>query len=48
MPATPNPLAVRLHGDVAEAVQSGDGAAAAAAMQAIITEASDALRDADG
>lgn len=47
MPATPNPVAVRLHGDVAEAIQSGDGAAAAAAMQAIITEASDALRDAD-
>src|SRR6478735_3659482 len=47
MPATPNPVAVRLHGDVAEAVQSGDGAAAAAAMNAIIAEASDALRDAD-
>ncbi len=45
MPATPNPVAVRLHGDVAEAVQSGDGAAASAAMQAIIAEASDALRD---
>ena len=47
MPATPNPVAVRLHGDVAEAVQSGDGAAAAEAMNAIIAEASDALRDAD-
>ena len=45
MPATPNPVAVRLHGDVAAAVQSGDGAAASAAMQAIIAEASDALRD---
>ncbi|WP_076260189.1 FadR/GntR family transcriptional regulator [Intrasporangium flavum] len=45
MPATPNPVAVRLHGDVAEAVQSGDSAAASAAMQAIIAEASDALRD---
>jgi len=45
MPSTPNPVAVRLHGDVAEAVQSGDGAAASAAMQAIIAEASDALRD---
>jgi DNA-binding FadR family transcriptional regulator len=45
MPATPNPVAVRLHGDVAEAVQSGDGAAAAAAMRAIIAEASDALRE---
>ncbi|GAB2766727.1 FCD domain-containing protein [Terrabacter koreensis] len=47
MPSTPNPVAVRLHGDVAEAVQSGDGAAASAAMQAIIAEASDALRDPD-
>jgi DNA-binding FadR family transcriptional regulator len=45
MPATPNPVAVRLHGDVAEAVQSGDGAAASAAMHAIIAEASDALRE---
>ncbi|MEW1954475.1 FCD domain-containing protein [Terrabacter sp. NPDC080008] len=48
MPATPNPVAVRLHGDVAEAVQSGDGAAAAAAMDAIIAEARDALRDVEG
>jgi DNA-binding FadR family transcriptional regulator len=47
MPTTPNPVAVRLHGDVAEAIQSGDGPAAAAAMQAIIAEASDALRDRD-
>ena len=47
MPTTPNPMAVRLHGDVAEAVQSGDGAAAATAMQAIIAEATEALRDAD-
>jgi DNA-binding FadR family transcriptional regulator len=47
MPSTPNPVAVRLHGDVAEAVQSGDGAAASAAMQAIIAEASEALRDAE-
>jgi DNA-binding FadR family transcriptional regulator len=31
MPTTPNPVAVRLHGDVAEAVQSGDAAAAATA-----------------
>ncbi|MBC9822427.1 FadR/GntR family transcriptional regulator [Terrabacter sp. MAHUQ-38] len=47
MPATPNPVAVRLHGDVAQAIQSGDGPAASAAMQAIITEASDALRERD-
>jgi len=47
MPATPNPVAVRLHGDVAEAIQSGDAAAAAAAMHAIIAEATDALRDVD-
>jgi DNA-binding FadR family transcriptional regulator len=47
MPTRPNPVAVRLHGDVAEAIQSGDADAAAAAMQAIIAEASQAVRDAD-
>ncbi|MGW5239236.1 FadR/GntR family transcriptional regulator [Monashia sp. NPDC004114] len=47
MPSTPNPAAVRMHGDVAQAIQSGDAAAAAAAMHEIITEASDAVRQAD-
>jgi DNA-binding FadR family transcriptional regulator len=45
MPSSPNPLAIRLHADVAEAIQSGDGAAASAAMSSIIDEASAALRD---
>ena len=45
MPTRPNPVAVRLHGDVAESIQSGDAAGAAAAMHAIIDEASAALRD---
>jgi DNA-binding FadR family transcriptional regulator len=36
MPSTPNPVAVRLHGDVAEAVQSGDGAAAATAAAQLV------------
>jgi DNA-binding FadR family transcriptional regulator len=44
MPARPNPVAIRLHADVAEAVQSGDGPAAFAAMTSIIDEASAALR----
>ena len=44
MPAQPNPVAVRLHADVAEAVQSGDGERAFAAMSSIIDEASAALR----
>jgi DNA-binding FadR family transcriptional regulator len=44
MPATPNPVAVRLHADVAEAIQAREPAAALAAMNAIIDEASDALR----
>ena len=38
MPATPEPAAVRLHADVAEAVE-GDPAGARRAMQAIIEEA---------
>lgn len=45
MPARPNPVAVRLHGDVARAIGEGDAAGAAAAMRAIIDEASDAVRD---
>lgn len=43
MPADPNPAAIRLHGDVAEAVQAGDADAAERAMQAIIDEATSAL-----
>ena len=43
MPARPEPLAIRLHGDVAEAVQAGDAAAAEAAMRAILDEASAAM-----
>ena len=43
MPATPEPAAVRLHADVAEAVQSGDPAGARRAMQAIIEEAAEAM-----
>ncbi|WP_121007784.1 FadR/GntR family transcriptional regulator [Saccharothrix australiensis] len=44
MPTRPNPLAIRLHADVAQAVQSGDPAAAEQAMREIIREASAALR----
>jgi len=44
MPATPNPAAIRLHGDVAQAVQAGDPVAAEAAMREIITEAAAAMR----
>ncbi len=43
MPATPEPGAVRLHADVAEAVQAGDSAGARRAMQAIIEEAAEAM-----
>ncbi|RAS67120.1 GntR family transcriptional regulator [Lentzea atacamensis] len=45
MPAKPNPVAIRLHADVAQAVQSGDPVAAEQAMREIIVEASQALRD---
>jgi DNA-binding FadR family transcriptional regulator len=45
MPPRPNPLAIRLHADVAESIQSGDGSAAFRAMTSIIDEASAALRD---
>jgi DNA-binding FadR family transcriptional regulator len=49
MPATPEPAAIRLHADVAQAVQSGDAGAARRAMEAIICEAADAmLNDATG
>lgn len=43
MPATPNPAAIRLHGDIAQAVQTGDPAAAEAAMREIIAEAAAAM-----
>ena len=39
----PNPVAIRLHGDVACAVQAGDADAAASAMRAIIDEATSAI-----
>ncbi len=45
MPATPNPEAIRLHADVAQAIQSGDAPAARRAMDAIIAEATDAMLD---
>lgn len=43
MPATPEPAAIRLHADVAQAVQAGDPAAARAAMQSIISEAAGSM-----
>src|SRR6476646_8106776 len=43
MPARPNPVAIRLHADVASAVQAGDADAAATAMRAIIEEATAAM-----
>ncbi|MCW2716642.1 MAG: hypothetical protein QOG20_3119 [Pseudonocardiales bacterium] len=43
MPTTPEPAAIRLHGDVAQAVQAGDAGAAEWAMHAIISEAADAI-----
>ncbi|HMM93960.1 FCD domain-containing protein [Phycicoccus sp.] len=46
MPARPNPEAIRLHSEVAQAIGAGDAAAAHAAMTAIIDEASAAVRSA--
>lgn len=43
MPARPNPVAIRLHADVAQAIQSGDAVAAEEAMRAIIDEAAQAM-----
>jgi DNA-binding FadR family transcriptional regulator len=43
MPATPEPAAVRLHANVAEAVQARDADGARRAMQAIIEEAAGAM-----
>lgn len=48
MPALPEPAAIRLHGDVADAVRSGDAAASSAAMQAILTEAAVAVQEVTG
>lgn len=44
MPDHPEPVAVRLHGDVADAVRAGDAGAAEAAVRAILDEASAAMR----
>lgn len=43
MPARPEPVAIRLHGDVADAVRSGDAGAAEAAMREIVVETAAAL-----
>lgn len=43
MPTTPDPVAIRLHADVAQAVQAGDGDAAHRAMTDIISEATTAI-----
>lgn len=43
MPPRPEPAAIRLHGDLAEAIQAGDAVAAQRAMTEIITEAAGAL-----
>lgn len=45
MPTTPEPAAIRLHADVAQAVQSRDAPAARRAMEAIIDEAAAAMLD---
>ncbi|MEJ8278541.1 FadR/GntR family transcriptional regulator [Pseudonocardia spirodelae] len=44
MPRRPEPDAIRLHRDVADAVRSGDPEAAGAAMRAILAEADAAMR----
>ena len=46
MPARPNPEAIRLHSEVAQAIGAGDAVAARDAMAAIIDEASAAVRSA--
>ncbi|HET8561668.1 MAG TPA: FCD domain-containing protein [Marmoricola sp.] len=43
MPAHPEPAAIRLHGDVAEAVSARDAARAERAMRDIVNEAADAM-----
>jgi DNA-binding FadR family transcriptional regulator len=46
MPSRPEPAAIRLHADVAEAVQAGDQAAAEAAMRGILAEVDEAMQHA--
>jgi DNA-binding FadR family transcriptional regulator len=46
MPSRPDPAAIRLHGDVAEAVSAGDAPRAEAAMRAILAEAQEAMEQA--
>jgi len=46
MPSRPEPAAIRLHGDVAEAVAAGDGPRAEAGMRAILAEALQAMEQA--
>lgn len=43
MPSRPEPAAIRLHGDVAEAIASSDAARAEQAMRDIVTEAREAM-----
>ncbi|WP_425435645.1 FadR/GntR family transcriptional regulator [Lentzea kentuckyensis] len=43
MPQLPNPVAIRLHGDVAQAIRSADPVAAETAMREIIAEAAEAI-----
>lgn len=45
MPSRPEPAAIRLHGDVAEAVAAGGSAAAESAMRAILAEAISAMEE---
>jgi DNA-binding FadR family transcriptional regulator len=46
MPSRPEPAAIRLHGDVAEAVSAVDATRAEAAMRAILAEAQEAMEQA--
>lgn len=43
MPAHPEPAAIRLHADIAEAIAAGDSARAERAMRAIVDEAQEAM-----
>jgi DNA-binding FadR family transcriptional regulator len=47
MPRTPDPAAIRLHADVAQAVQASDATAAHRAMTGIITEAAEYMLSTD-